>query len=76
MATQRIALTSTPQKLTDGTAGIRMQNLHTRFCWAASATQPTDLSLCHRDFDAYVEGKGPIWAWVLSKDPLNIIVTP
>lgn len=74
MATRKVILTNTPTKISEGTEGIRMQSKYQDFCWAAGTTAPKDLTLCMEDRDVYVEGKGPIWAWKLSKAPLAIMV--
>lgn len=75
MATRAVVLTTAPQQLSDGTAGVRIQSHKYKFKWAASTSQPTDLSIFHLDSDAYIEGKGAIWAWQDLGTTGTVIVT-
>ncbi|ENV48096.1 hypothetical protein P255_00975 [Acinetobacter brisouii CIP 110357] len=75
MATAAVVLTTTPQQVSSGTSGVRIQSHKYKFKWVASTSQPTDLSIFHLDSDVYIEGKGAIWAWQDLGTTGTVIVT-
>lgn len=75
MPTTKVTLTTSPQQISDGSTGVRIQSTRYKFRWVASTAAPTDLSLYVLDQDVYIEGKGPIWAWADSQSVGDVSVT-
>ncbi|MCU4518628.1 hypothetical protein KTI62_00235 [Acinetobacter schindleri] len=65
MPTQKVKLTTTPQKIATANLPAYIQSHHNRFRFAFGPNQPTDLEASHQDMQVYSDGSlGDLWVWV------------
>ncbi|MDM1282415.1 hypothetical protein HXZ60_02220 [Acinetobacter towneri] len=65
MPTQKVKLTTTPQKIATANLPAYIQSHHNQFRFAFGSSQPTDLGAFHQDMQVYSDGAlGDLWVWV------------
>ena len=68
MATQKITLTTTPVKISDGTKEVFAQSMNFKnFRFVQKTTAPTDLTTYHVGTEISIGLGFTIWAWAIDR---------
>lgn len=75
MATQKIILTSDPQRFDVTDMGLRIQSTGKDFRWCDSPTKPAAEArdVCVWDRDVFINGPRTVWVW--ADTPLKVSIT-